>query len=556
MQSKIWATLDPFVESGPILGRKVANTSFLKALFKTDPFDAYHFFLPDLHSISLLKNFIHQHFPTLSGKIAIYLRLHILDALQKYDYFCFHLSDCINYPASLARLRNKYSLKIFPVTSMIHSLSYHHYSLYFFRHLWPGCTKRDAIVCSSDSGKQVIQKYYNHLHTSYFLNRNFKMPDLYTIPLGIFTDELHPLSLTDKIMIRQELNLAQDRISLVFLGRISHYSKMDFLPLLRAMQEVFTAGVKKEDIILILAGWVDEREDFLPSLKNLCQNIGLTIKIFPRPDEVLKNKILAQGDIFVSLADNYQETFGLTVLEAQAMGLPVIVSDFNGYKELVQNHKSGFLIPTYGSPSQAWLCDLAPLIFDNQSHLLMAQNVAVDIPSLVKQLLTLIQNKSLRIKMGEFASLFVRQQFDWTKIIFSYLNLWENLWNQKIEQDLKTIHHPLNTPYLKIFAHYPSRILNEDELIKWSELGQRIYKGQEFPILYAGINEFIKQDFLRLLLFWARAPIRIKDLRNKLCAASELTIDIADYMIFWSLKQGYLELNNNFNSTLVTPKIE
>ena len=34
MPKRIWGTLDPFVEGGDILGRKVANASFLAALLK------------------------------------------------------------------------------------------------------------------------------------------------------------------------------------------------------------------------------------------------------------------------------------------------------------------------------------------------------------------------------------------------------------------------------------------------------------------------------------------------------------------------------------------
>ena len=44
MNERIWGTLDPFFEPGPILGRKVANTWFLRAFLRADPFDAYHFF--------------------------------------------------------------------------------------------------------------------------------------------------------------------------------------------------------------------------------------------------------------------------------------------------------------------------------------------------------------------------------------------------------------------------------------------------------------------------------------------------------------------------------
>ena len=35
----IWGTLDPFVELGPVIGRKVANAGFLEALLRADPFD-------------------------------------------------------------------------------------------------------------------------------------------------------------------------------------------------------------------------------------------------------------------------------------------------------------------------------------------------------------------------------------------------------------------------------------------------------------------------------------------------------------------------------------
>ena len=43
----------------------------------------------------------------------------------------------------------------------------------------------------------------------------------------------------------------------------------------------------------------------------------------------------AAADIFVSLSDNIQETFGLTPVEAMAAGLPVVASDWDGYRETI-----------------------------------------------------------------------------------------------------------------------------------------------------------------------------------------------------------------------------
>ena len=57
------------------------------------------------------------------------------------------------------------------------------------------------------------------------------------------------------------------------------------------------------------------------------------------------------SDIFLSLADNFQETFGITPLEAMASELPCIVSDWNGYRDTVttkseSRNPSGFRIKT------------------------------------------------------------------------------------------------------------------------------------------------------------------------------------------------------------------
>ena len=42
-----------------------------------------------------------------------------------------------------------------------------------------------------------------------------------------------------------------------------------------------------------------------------------------------------QRHAFLSLVDCLQETFGLTPVEAMASGLPVVVSDWNGYRDTV-----------------------------------------------------------------------------------------------------------------------------------------------------------------------------------------------------------------------------
>ena len=46
----------------------------------------------------------------------------------------------------------------------------------------------------------------------------------------------------------------------------------------------------------------------------------------------------------LSLVDQWVETFGLTIIEAMAYGIPVIVPPVGGPVEIVTNNKEGYLI--------------------------------------------------------------------------------------------------------------------------------------------------------------------------------------------------------------------
>ena len=50
------------------------------------------------------------------------------------------------------------------------------------------------------------------------------------------------------------------------------------------------------------------------------------------------------------MSDNIQETFGITPIEAMSAGLPVVVSDWDGYRDTVRDGIDGFRIPTQMPP--------------------------------------------------------------------------------------------------------------------------------------------------------------------------------------------------------------
>ena len=78
----------------------------------------------------------------------------------------------------------------------------------------------------------------------------------------------------------------------------------------------------------------------------------------------------AASDCFVF--PSYREGFPNTVLEAGAMGLPSIVTDINGSREIIVNGKNGIIIPS--KDTDALYHAMKKMTDDYESNILMASN--------------------------------------------------------------------------------------------------------------------------------------------------------------------------------------
>jgi len=545
---RLWATLDPFIEAGPILGRKVANAGFLDALLAADPFDAYHFFLPSPRECDSQRGLLEKYHPTLfgRGKFKFLTRLDLPRSLAATDYTVFHLSDCIVSPAWLAATRNALSRTIFPITAPIHSLSYAHYAREFLVHLWAGTTPRDAVVATSSAGLTAVTRFYAALRRNYGLSEQaFPAPDLACIPLGVNPAAYGRLEGEARTVARTRLGLPPEAVVLLVLGRISPSSKMDLVPLLRAGQRLAAEGVDPAGLCLVQAGWADDgHQAVTQTLTNLAANIGLPFRLVVRPTEEDKRDLLGCADIFVSLADNPQETFGLSLLEAMAAELPVVASDYDGYRDTVADGRTGFLVPTLGLPDTDPWDVLAPLCYDSFTHLFLAQGQAVDVPATAAALKRLILDPGLRREMGLAGRARLEEGFSWSSVIARHLALWETLAARPVpdRESLARTRHPASMVYGELFGGYPSRVLSDAVRLVWSPTGQAVYRRRDFPVLYADMDRYIRPESIHTLLFLARSPCPGLVLAARLAAASpELDPFSARYHVVWAVKQDLLE---------------
>lgn len=541
--SRIWATLDPFFENGPILGRTQANAAFLATLLDLDPLDAYHFFPPSKAACRDLETALRQGWPGLweRGKFAVTPRTLLPRALARCDYHAFHLSDCMLNPGFLACLRNALCRKIFPITSTTHSLSYARYGQDFLKHLQPGATSRDVVVATSRTAQAVVEAYYDTLRQAYGLStRDFPQPRVERIPLGVDLDRFRPPDSEARAGARAAWGFGEETVFLV-LARLSHSSKMDFLPILRAFHRLYPAGAAGAGVRLVLAGWTDEADWGRSILADLAANIGLPLTVAERPDEAAKLALYQAADVFLSPADNPQETFGLTLLEAQAAGLPVIASDFDGYRDLVRHETTGLLVPTTGLGDSASLDRIAPLLFDNHAHLLLAQRLAVDVPGLARALGRLAGDGQLRRAMGAAA----RENalsFSWKAVVERHLALWERLWTEPEPVRPAAEAHPMAVAYARVFAAYPTALLADADLLRRTRLGRAVYEKRDFPVIHEGLSEAVEPETLRALLVLARKPATAGDLAERLvqgvlCPDAEA----ARALLVWCLKHDLLE---------------
>ena len=132
--------------------------------------------------------------------------------------------------------------------------------------------------------------------------------------------------------------------------------------------------------------------------------------------------------MFCSLSDNIQETFGIVPIEAMAAGLPVVVADWDGYKDTVRHGVDGFRISTC-MPEAGLATDLAlrhSLDVDTYD-MYCGHNcslVSVDIEATAQAFIQLFESSELRQRMGQAGKQRAQQLYDWSTIIAHYEALW------------------------------------------------------------------------------------------------------------------------------------
>ncbi len=519
---------------GVLVGRTVANAALLEALARHGSFDELILLIAENADIEPLQA-LASPWGSPDGRLVIHHVLQLPNLLRRAAIDVLHQPSHCERLFDLVALRDRYAVKATPVTGQIHSLSYPrvHQDLARWPFLSPSTT--DAIFCSSTPGRRSLEAGFDAIERqARAKGMTAPLPrwHLPHVPLGVDVDALTPLP---KKAARALLSLPTDRTVLLALARFTEFDKLDAFPLLQAFATL--VHERHLDVHLVLAGARQGTQT--PEMLQLWAQVlrvedRVTFKVDFLPDE--KRPLLSAADVFVSPVDNVQETFGQSVIEAMAAGLPVVVSDFDGYQDTVDD-EVGRRVTTRRGVDWSTLSELGPLLYERPLHLVLGQSIEVDLTELTQVLETLVRDEVLRERLGQAARRRASARYDFRVVVRQLEATWRQLAAQPWQPAATP--HPLRLDFEQAFGHFVTEAISGSRVVQRTAFSRSSVQPW---VIYPELLALFSHDDVRRALAVCEQPVTWDVLLEHLRASLEGREGwVAGFIATWLVKHGLLE---------------
>ena len=290
----------------------------------------------------------------------------------------------------------------------------------------------DAIICTSRAVHGVTERLIDEAAAYYrarFGAARVPRPRLPIIPLGIETEDFAPRA-GARDALRARFQVPDDAIVIMSMGRLSVVEKANPVPLLLAAN--ILAGRLDRPVHVWICGWTNRKEEEALH-KRAAERLagGAAVRLLDGRDPTVRRDVWAAADIFTLPVDSIQETFGLVPVEAMAAGLPVVMPDWDGFRDTVIDGETGFLVPTRMA-GPGFGPEIGERMQDGRDgylqYLVQVQSqVALDIPAYAEALGRLASDAELRARMGAAARAHARRTYDWSAVTPRYMALADDL---------------------------------------------------------------------------------------------------------------------------------
>lgn len=462
----IFYRADEFDPYKRMMGRQVASDAFLRALARHDPSTSFSVYATRKEDVDSFRALVDAEAPAKTNRT--YRLIRHGDAQGLAQAGCLFRPDPVLHDEAWTRRFG--DPRAYSLSGVTHTLSSVGAQRALSYYLTAPYEEWDAVICTSHAVRRVVDRIVEE-NAAYLSDRfGVQVPatvrvQLPVIPLGVHADSFDtttPTMREARARRRREIGAADDDIVALFVGRLAFHAKANPLPMYQALEAAAKRTGKR--LHLVQAGWFGTEyieRGFKEGAAAFCPSVRC--HFFDGRDPKVRAEIWSIGDLFTSLVDNIQETFGLAPIEAMAAGLPVVVADWDGYRETVRDGVDGFLVPTTMTPPGFG----ATMAYRHAGGLdtydtyvgVAALNVAVDAGKAEEAYVALIENADLRRRMGEDGKRRAQETFGWARVYGLYRALWGELAERRAKAAPPArAGNPLHPEPFRLFSHYPTYV--------------------------------------------------------------------------------------------------
>ncbi len=450
-----------------LMGRNAAGESFLRGLFSYSKSESFY-----------AQVFKSEHVSDFQNKLTSLGRSELVVAITNSNFSRLSEAGTLYYPgpniSPQAFLRSSYGAASWSLCGITHTTSSAKAMDSLAELLTSPVQPWDAVICTSTAVKDNVQRVLQ-AQAEYLKDRlgitKLVLPMFPVIPLGVHTSDFE-FTNSQKLEARKNLGVDQDTLVVLFMGRLSFHAKAHPLAMYQALEAAAKESGKQ--VVLVECGW--HANDFIQNSYSEAAKLAapsVRVVTFDGRKAEDRQTAWASTDVFCSLSDNIQETFGITPIEAMAASLPVVVSDWDGYKDTVRDGIDGYRIPTL-MPQAGLGGDLALThALEIDSYDIYCGNtcslVSVDVEQTTKAFVSLFNSKELRLKMGMAGKQRAKEVYEWSVIIPQYEALWAKQTEIRLAaaKSTKTLKHPwpARMDPFDAFARYSTATLKPDTVL-------------------------------------------------------------------------------------------
>lgn len=207
------------------------------------------------------------------------------------------------------------------------------------------------------------------------------------IPNGVELEKYRPTEFSE---LKEEFQLKDNDIVILTIARIAWHKGLEFA--IKAVYKVIK--LTKKSIKYVIIGPVDD-QIYYSRIVELIDKLGIKKNVvFTGFLSRKKFQALTRANIF--LAPSLHESFGLTVLEAMASGKPIIASNCEGFRSVLEHMKTGIFVEP------------------------------ANVEEIANALLLLLSDINLRERLSKNAVSAV-QKYDWKERVAEYERLYEQI---------------------------------------------------------------------------------------------------------------------------------